>query len=75
MHAGLQQVEMLQYLVTVSKGPAQKLEVLSQLVSSLFDLSPGASNFMKVPLWKRCMAHMLEIMSVLQVGQWKGHAA
>lgn len=43
-----EQVEMLEYLVTVSKGPAQKLEVLSQLVSSLFDLSPGISSFMKV---------------------------
>lgn len=43
-----EQVEMLQFLGSVAKGVPQKLEVLSQLVSSLFDLSPGISNYMKV---------------------------
>ena len=43
-----EQVEMLTYLVSVAKGPSQKLEVLGQLVSSLFDLTPGMSTFMKV---------------------------
>jgi translation initiation factor 3 subunit C len=52
---------MLQYLVTVAKGAAQKLEVLGQLVSSLFDLTPGSHTHMKVPLWKKCMLQMLEV--------------
>lgn len=39
---------MLQFLANVAKGVPQKLEVLSQLVSSLFDLSPGISTYMKV---------------------------
>lgn len=42
------QVEMLQFLANVAKGVPQKLEVLTQLVSSLFDLSPGISTYMKV---------------------------
>ena len=42
------QVEMLQFLAAVAKGVPQKLEVLCQLVSSLFDLSPGISSYMKV---------------------------
>jgi translation initiation factor 3 subunit C len=52
---------MLQYLVTVSKGAAQRLEVLGQLVSTLFDLTPGSHTHMKVPLWKKCMLQMLEV--------------
>jgi hypothetical protein len=39
---------MLQFLANVAKGVPQKLEVLLQLVGSLFDLSPGISNYMKV---------------------------
>jgi hypothetical protein len=39
---------MLAFLVKVAKGAAQRLEVLSQLVSSLFDLAPGANAHMKV---------------------------
>lgn len=42
------QVEMLAFLSSVAKGVPQKLEVMSQLVSSLFDLSPGISSYMKV---------------------------
>lgn len=55
---------MLQYLATVAKGPAQKLEVLGQLVSTLFDLTPGSHTHMKVPLWKKCMLQMLEVSAV-----------
>eukprot|EP00882_Tetradesmus_deserticola_P006590 GHRQ01006939.1.p1 GENE.GHRQ01006939.1~~GHRQ01006939.1.p1 ORF type:complete len:782 (+),score=486.53 GHRQ01006939.1:187-2532(+) len=64
-----EQVEMLQFLANVAKGVPQKLEVLLQLVGSLFDLSPGISNYMKVGLWKRCMLVMLEIMDTLTANQ------
>uniref|UniRef100_A0A383WAN8 Eukaryotic translation initiation factor 3 subunit C n=1 Tax=Tetradesmus obliquus TaxID=3088 RepID=A0A383WAN8_TETOB len=64
-----EQVEMLQFLANVAKGVPQKLEVLLQLVGSLFDLSPGISNYMKVGLWKRCMLVMLEIMDTLQANE------
>lgn len=56
---------MLSYLATVSKGAAQKLEVLSQLVSTLFDLTPGGHTHMKVPLWKKCMLQLLEVRSIV----------
>jgi hypothetical protein len=39
---------MLAFLSSVAKGVPQKLEVMCQLVSSLFDLSPGISSYMKV---------------------------
>lgn len=42
------QVEMLAFLSSVAKGVPQKLEVMSQLVSSLFDLNPNISSYMKV---------------------------
>lgn len=57
---------MLTYLSTVSKTPAQRFEVLAQLVSSLFDLSPSMSGHMKIPLWRKCVTHLLDMMAVLQ---------
>jgi hypothetical protein len=39
---------MLAFLSSVAKGVPQKLEVMSQLVSSLFDLNPNISSYMKV---------------------------
>jgi len=77
----VKQVEMLAFLSSVAKGVPQKLEVMSQLVSSLFDLSPGISSYMKVGLWKRSMSVMLEIMDLLNThghiilddtGEWGG---
>lgn len=47
------QVDMLVYLATVAKGPAQKVEVLVQVISSLFDINPSMSTHMATPLWKR----------------------
>ena len=45
---------MLVYLASVARGPAQKVEVLVQVVSSLFDINPSMSTHMSTPLWKRC---------------------
>ena len=61
-----EQVEMLTYLATVAKGAPQRLELLAQLVSTLFDLTPGGHSHMKVPLWKKCVLRMLEIMALLK---------
>ena len=47
------QVDMLVYLATVAKGAAQKVEVLVQVISSLFDINPSMSTHMATPLWKR----------------------
>ena len=44
---------MLVYLASVARGPAQKVEVLVQVVSSLFDINPSMSTHMSTPLWKR----------------------
>lgn len=56
------QVDMLQHLATLAKGPVQKIEVLVRVVSSLFDINPSMSTHMAVPLWKRCVATLLEVI-------------
>ncbi len=60
-----EQVEMLTYLATVAKGPVQKLEVLIQVVSALFDINPSMSTHMSIPLWKRCAGTLLEVLQTL----------
>ena len=59
-------MEMLQYLVTVSKGPAQRFEVLGQLVSSLFDSNPSLNSHIKTSVWKKCVINLLEMLKILQ---------
>jgi translation initiation factor 3 subunit C len=59
-------MEMLQYLVTVAKGPAQRFEVLGQLVSSLFDSNPSLNSHLKTSVWKKCIINLLEMMKILQ---------
>lgn len=64
-----EQVEMLTYLATVAKGPVQKIEVLIQVVSALFDINPSMSTHMSVPLWKRCAGTVLEVLQTLADNQ------
>jgi hypothetical protein len=61
-----EQVEMLSYLSTVAKGPAQRFEVLAQLVSSLFDLNPSMSAYLKTSVWKKCVINLLEMVKLLE---------
>ena len=44
---------MLTYLATVARGPAQRVEVLMSLISSLIDLNPNMSTHLKTSLWKK----------------------
>lgn len=62
---------MLQFLANVAKGVPQKLEVLSQLVSSLFDLNPNISSYMKVSkqVWGRGVMARLVIGGVCPLRQ------
>lgn len=64
-----EQVEMLSYLATVAKGPVQKIEVLIQVVSALFDINPSMSSHMSVPLWKRCAGTLLDVLQTLADNQ------
>ena len=56
---------MLSYLATVAQGPCLRIEVLLQVVSAIFDLSPSMATHLPVPLWKRCLAVVLDIMAIL----------
>lgn len=60
-----EQVEMMTFLVSVAKGPAQEVQVLAHLVSSLFDLNPSMASHMKVSQWKTCTQYMLQMLSIL----------
>lgn len=64
-----EQLEMLQYLVKVSKGPVQKIEVLMQLVSTLFDLSSNLNTSIPVHVWQRCARALFDIMALLDEAQ------
>ena len=56
---------MLGYLATVAQGPCLKIEVLLHVVSAIFDLSPSMATHLPVPLWKRCVSVVLDIMAIL----------
>ena len=57
---------MLTYLASVAKGPAQRFEVLAQLVSSLFDLNPSMSAHLKTSVWKKCVINLLDMIKLLE---------
>ena len=48
----------------------QKLEVLIQVVSALFDINPSMSTHMSIPLWKRCAGTLLEVLQTLAENQY-----
>ena len=62
------QVEQLKFLAEKARGPAQRFEVLAQLVSSLFDTKTNMNDHLKTSVWKHCVNNMLEMMKILQVG-------
>ncbi len=35
-------------------------------MSALFDINPSMSTHMSVPLWKRCVATLLEILQLVE---------
>ena len=40
------------------------------MVSALFDINPSMSTHMAVPLWKRCVGTLLEVLQLLQDEPW-----
>lgn len=61
-----EQAEMMEFLVKVSKGPLQQLEVLMHLVSALMDINPSMTTHMPVHLWKSCVATLFQVLHVLK---------
>jgi len=61
-----ERLEMLQYLVTVAKGSAQTVTVLSNVMSSLFDLNPNMTSHMRVSQWKYCVHCCFQILDYLR---------
>ena len=47
----------------MSRGGRQ-VEVLVQVVSALFDITPSMNTHMAMPLWKRCVGTLLEVRGI-----------
>jgi len=59
-------VEQLRYISTLSKCPAQEVEVLLHIISAQFDLTGSMSTFMPVPVWRSCLSNVLSILQLLK---------
>lgn len=59
------QVEMLAHLAAVARGPVQKVDVLINMITVIFDMNQPTVTPMSTPNWNRCGATLFEVMELL----------
>lgn len=60
-------VKHLSYIRTLSKCPAQEVQVLLHIISAQFDMAGGMSSHMSVLTWRSCVANVLDLLTLLRV--------
>jgi translation initiation factor 3 subunit C len=58
-------VERLGHLVTLSRSPPQRAEVLMHVVSAQFDISPSIASHMPVETFKKCALNVYRLLELL----------
>jgi translation initiation factor 3 subunit C len=62
----MEQIRILEKLLTVAKGPIPYIKVLMALISSRYDYNPSMSSHMSVEMWKSTLGELNTLVGLLE---------